>query len=151
MNFLSKHTTFHSRKCPWKISSAKWRPFCPGGDELIVYPSRSRHVVYDIYDTVLFLEGYVIISQGSCGTTILAACSNFSLVVYGYEWYLLMRWRHSMGERSKDLVTLTMTQKKTKLKTNKRRKTVNIPIGWITRSKQLLEGTKHWKYYTYTF
>ena len=25
---------FHSRKCNWKYHLPKWRPFCPGGDEL---------------------------------------------------------------------------------------------------------------------
>ena len=27
----------HSRKCIWKCSLPKWRPFCPGGDELSHY------------------------------------------------------------------------------------------------------------------
>ena len=31
VEFWSKYKTFHSRKIHIKISSAKWRPFCPGG------------------------------------------------------------------------------------------------------------------------
>ena len=29
-----KYKTFHSLKCIWKFCLPKWRPFCPGGDEL---------------------------------------------------------------------------------------------------------------------
>ena len=42
--FLSKHNFFHSLQCIWKLSSAKWRPFCPGGDELIARLSYGVHV-----------------------------------------------------------------------------------------------------------
>ena len=38
VNFQSKYTTFHSRKCICKISSAKWRPFCLGLDVLNTLP-----------------------------------------------------------------------------------------------------------------
>ena len=31
--FQSKHKTSHQQKMHLKTSSAKWRPFCPGGDE----------------------------------------------------------------------------------------------------------------------
>ena len=30
---------FHSRKCIWNCRLPKWRPFCPGGDELIQFNS----------------------------------------------------------------------------------------------------------------
>ena len=31
----------HSRKCIWKCCLSKWRPFCPGGDELMI-PSTGK-------------------------------------------------------------------------------------------------------------
>ena len=34
MKFQSEFYHFHSRKCIWNCHLPKWRPFCPGGDEL---------------------------------------------------------------------------------------------------------------------
>ena len=36
VKFESKFCHFHSRKCIWKCRLPKWRPFCPGGDELMI-------------------------------------------------------------------------------------------------------------------
>ena len=35
VKFESEFYYFHSSKCIWKCRLPKWRPFCPGGDELI--------------------------------------------------------------------------------------------------------------------
>ena len=35
VKFESEFYHFHSRKCSWKCRLPKWRPFCPGGDELM--------------------------------------------------------------------------------------------------------------------
>ena len=34
VKFKSEFYHFHSRKCFWNCCLPKWRPFCPGGDEL---------------------------------------------------------------------------------------------------------------------
>ena len=34
VKFKSEFYNFHSRKCIWDYRLPKWRPFCPGGDEL---------------------------------------------------------------------------------------------------------------------
>ena len=34
VKFESEYYHFHSRKCIWNCRLPKWRPFCPGGDEL---------------------------------------------------------------------------------------------------------------------
>ena len=34
VKFEFEFYSFHSRKCIWKCRLSKWRPFCPGGDEL---------------------------------------------------------------------------------------------------------------------
>ena len=34
VKFESEFYHFHSSKCNWKCRLPKWRPFCPGGDEL---------------------------------------------------------------------------------------------------------------------
>ena len=34
LNFNQNSAIFHSRKCIWNCRLPKWRPFCPGGDEL---------------------------------------------------------------------------------------------------------------------
>ena len=35
VKFESEFYHFHSRRCIWKCCVPKWRPFCPGGDELM--------------------------------------------------------------------------------------------------------------------
>ena len=35
VKFESEFHNFHSRKCIWKCRLPKWRPFCPGGYELM--------------------------------------------------------------------------------------------------------------------
>ena len=35
VRFESEFAHFHSGKCTWKCCLPEWRPFCPGGDELI--------------------------------------------------------------------------------------------------------------------
>ena len=37
VKFKSEFYYFHSRKCIWNCRLPKWRPFCPGGDELIIH------------------------------------------------------------------------------------------------------------------
>ena len=36
VKFESEFCHFHSRKCFWNCRLPIWRPFCPGGDELIL-------------------------------------------------------------------------------------------------------------------
>ena len=37
LTFYFKFKSFHSRKCTWEMSSAKWRPFCLGLNALRMY------------------------------------------------------------------------------------------------------------------
>ena len=37
LKFYFKFKSFHSRKCTWEMSSAKWRPFCLGLNALRMY------------------------------------------------------------------------------------------------------------------
>ena len=48
VKFESKYKIFHSRNCIWKCRLGKWRPFCPGGDELRFDNERCRQGCYMI-------------------------------------------------------------------------------------------------------
>ena len=43
VKFKSKFCNFHSRKWTWKCRLPRWRPFCPGGDEFIVFCVSVKH------------------------------------------------------------------------------------------------------------
>ena len=50
VKFESEFYHFHSRKCIWNCRLPKWRPFGPGGDELIYFSGRLRiHHAMTIY------------------------------------------------------------------------------------------------------
>ena len=58
IEILTKIQNFSFKKMQMKISSAKWRPFCPGGDELVMRkPQQNR--VHTICDT-----GYMTCDDG---------------------------------------------------------------------------------------
>ena len=49
VKFKSEFYHFHSRKFIWKCRLPKWRPFCPGGDELTVHHSIPYIVLYILW------------------------------------------------------------------------------------------------------
>ena len=67
VKFESEFYHFHSRKCNWICRLPKWRPFCPGGDELKCSTSRSLGTYqkpgdYMIVEQITFNTGRYMIT-----------------------------------------------------------------------------------------
>ena len=98
VKFESKYNFFHSRKCVWKHSSAKWRPFCPGGDRsrptsCVVTVYCSQYLPYKILLTATWLKRFMRYS-----TELEISTVNSKLACFRRErWFRELRIQDSSG------------------------------------------------------
>ena len=84
MKCQSKIKVFYSRKCVWKYSLPKWRPFCSGGDELT---HRGTEKMAAIFHTT-FVNAYV-----NPKTNLHQQCLFLQGSLISPRSYLLQSWR----------------------------------------------------------
>ena len=62
VNFESKFYNFHPGKCIWNCRLPKWRPFCPGGDELKQRKNKDTFFFFYIWHALCILSNILYTS-----------------------------------------------------------------------------------------
>ena len=68
MKFESWFYHFHSRKCIWKYRLPKWRPSCPGGDELIVAVLNLLQEIQDISTLFIISQNWHVAGRSTASS-----------------------------------------------------------------------------------